>query len=122
MRIFYEMSGAPTNSCILLATREEALAYPTGDIRLGFCDACGFVFNTAFDLLNTEYSGRYEETQAFSGVFNRFHKALAERLIERHDLHDKDVLEIGCGKGEFLMLLAELGGNRGVGIDPGVRI
>jgi SAM-dependent methyltransferase len=36
-------------------------------------------------------------------------------------LYGKDILEIGCGKGEFLLLLAELGGNRGVGFDPGYR-
>lgn len=122
MQVFYEAPSVPTNSCILLDSEEEAQAYPTGDVKLGFCDHCGFVFNTAFDLKKTEYSGRYEETQAFSGTFNKFHKALAERLIEKHQLHDKDVLEIGCGKGEFLMLLAELGNNRGVGIDPGVHV
>lgn len=122
MRIFYTARNVPTNSCILLSTPEEARAYPTGDIALGFCDLCGFVFNTAFDLAKTEYSGRYEETQAFSGTFNRFHRELAERLINTYDLHDKDVLEIGCGKGEFLVLLAELGNNRGVGIDPGVDL
>ncbi|MEM0986805.1 MAG: class I SAM-dependent methyltransferase [Pseudomonadota bacterium] len=122
MRSFHKAEGVPTNSCILLDSPEEARAYPTGDIDLGFCDDCGFIFNMAFDLKKTEYSGRYEETQGFSGTFNAFHSALAQRLIDRHDLHDKDVLEIGCGKGEFLMLLAELGNNRGVGIDPGVHL
>jgi SAM-dependent methyltransferase len=33
-------------------------------------------------------------------------------------LHHKEILEIGCGKGDFLALLCELGDNRGVGIDP----
>ena len=28
------------------------------------------------------------------------------------------MLEIGCGKGEFLALICELGGNTGIGIDP----
>lgn len=121
VRTFHTVEDVPTNSCILLDTIDAAKQYPLGDIRLGFCDCCGFVFNTAFDLAKTEYSGRYEETQAFSDTFNRFHRALAERLIEKHGLRDKDVLEIGCGKGEFLMLMAELGANRGVGIDPGVH-
>lgn len=122
MTVFHSALNVPTNSCILLDTPEEAKAYATGDVLLGFCDACGFIYNTAFDLKKTEYSGRYEETQGFSGTFNKFHTALAERLIEKHDLHGKDVLEIGCGKGEFLMLLAEMGNNRGVGIDPGVHV
>jgi hypothetical protein len=121
MRVFHQASGVPTNSCILMETREDALAYPRGEILLGFCDTCGFISNLAFAPALTEYSGRYEETQGFSPTFNEFHRALALRLIERHDLRDKDIVEIGCGKGEFLMLLCELGENRGVGFDPGVR-
>ncbi|MBN1237103.1 MAG: methyltransferase domain-containing protein [Gammaproteobacteria bacterium] len=119
VRTVYEIGGVPTNSCISLTSRDEALAYPTGDIRLGFCCSCGFLFNQAFDPSLTEYSGRYEETQAFSPTFNAFHERLAHDLVERHELTDKDVLEIGCGKGEFLRLLCEAGGNRGLGFDPG---
>jgi SAM-dependent methyltransferase len=122
MAVFHTAADVPTNSCILLDSPEEARAYPTGEIRLGFCPACGFISNTAFDAKLTEYSARYEETQGYSPTFNAFHRALAERLIERYDLHGKDVIEIGCGKGEFLMLLCELGGNRGVGFDPGVHV
>jgi hypothetical protein len=33
-------------------------------------------------------------------------------------LHGKDIIEIGCGQGEFLTMLCELGDNRGVGFDP----
>lgn len=120
MRVFHEAPGVPSNSCILLGHREDALGYPRGEIRLGFCESCGFISNVAFDPALTEYSGRYEETQGFSGTFNAFHRALVERLIERYDLRDKDIVEIGCGKGEFLMLMCEIGDNRGVGFDPGV--
>ena len=119
MEIFYEAASVPSNSCILLGSQEEAENYPRGTIRLGFCPDCGFISNVTFDQKLTEYSGRYEETQGFSGTFNAFHKALAQRLIDRYDLHDKDVIEIGCGKGEFLVLLSELGNNRGTGFDPG---
>ena len=105
MRVFHEAPAVPTNSCILMETREQALHHRRGSIRLGFCDACGFIANLAFDPGLTEYSSRYEETQGFSPTFNAFHRALAERLIARYDLHGKDIVEIGCGKGEFLMLL-----------------
>ncbi len=121
MEIFHTARGVPTNSCILLADEAEARAYPTGDIALGFCGACGFVGNTAFDAKLTEYSGRYEETQGFSPTFQRFHRDLADRLTARFGLRDRDILEIGCGKGEFLLLLCEEGRNRGVGYDPGYR-
>jgi SAM-dependent methyltransferase len=122
LRDFYAVRRVPTNSCILLKTREDALAYPTGDITLAHCPHCGFVFNRAFDIAKTEYSGRYEETQAYSATFNRFHRALAERLVAKYSLRDGSALEIGCGKGEFLALLAEVGGVNGVGVDPGVHV
>ena len=121
LEIFHTAQSVPTNSCILLATEQEALDYPKGDIVLGFCGVCGFVGNTAFDPALTEYSGRYEETQGFSPTFQRFHQGLADRLIEKFDLKDREILEIGCGKGEFLLLLCAEGKNRGVGYDPGYR-
>jgi hypothetical protein len=116
--VFYEVRDVPVHSVLLMATREEAVAYPRGDIALGLCEACGFIANLAFDPSKHEYSAKYEETQGFSGTFNAFHRALAERLIERHGLRGKRMIEIGCGKGEFLTMLCELGGNTGIGFDP----
>ncbi|MEM9341204.1 MAG: class I SAM-dependent methyltransferase, partial [Bacteroidota bacterium] len=65
-----------------------------------------------------EYNAKCEETQGFSPTFNRFHEALAKRLIKKHGLYDKTVLEIGCGKGDFISMLCELGNNKGYGFDP----
>ncbi|MGB6647175.1 MAG: class I SAM-dependent methyltransferase [Bacteroidota bacterium] len=118
MDVFYEVRQIPVHSVLLLPTREEAVAYPKGDIELGFCTHCGFISNIAFDPSKHEYSEKYEETQGFSSTFSAFHKALAERLIDQYDLHGKDIIEIGCGKGEFLTMLCEMGNNRGVGFDP----
>jgi Methyltransferase domain/C-methyltransferase C-terminal domain len=118
MIIFHEIRSVPANSCIMLSTRREALEYPKGDILLGFCPHCGFISNVAFDPKLTEYSDRYEETQGFSPTFQKFHRELAIKLIERYHLHKKTIIEIGCGKGEFLSLLCELGGNQGIGFDP----
>jgi len=116
--VFYEARQVPAHSVLLMPTREEALGYPKGDVTLALCEVCGLISNVTFDPGLHEYSGRYEETQGFSSTFNAFHRRLAERLIQRYDLHGKDVVEIGCGKGEFLALLCELGGNRGIGVDP----
>ncbi|MGH9153109.1 MAG: class I SAM-dependent methyltransferase [Acidimicrobiales bacterium] len=118
---FHSQRGIPTNSCLLLPTRQEALAYPRGDLDLALCPACGFVWNAAFDPALAEYSGRYEETQAFSPRFVEFSRSLAKRWVEEFSLHDRSVLEIGCGKGEFLVHMAEAGLGRGTGIDPGAN-
>jgi SAM-dependent methyltransferase len=118
MEIFYTVTGVPVHSVLLMPDRESALSYPKGDIALGLCHVCGFISNVAFDPGVHEYSSRYEETQGFSSTYNAFAHRLAEGLIDRYGLHAKKIIEIGCGKGEFLSLLCELGGNTGIGFDP----
>lgn len=115
---FYEVLGVPTNSCLLIEDLGAALRFPTGDIMLTVCHSCGFIFNAAWDITRTVYSDKYEETQGFSPTFNAFNRALAAELIDTYDIRGKTVLEVGCGKGEFLSLICELGDNRGVGYDP----
>jgi SAM-dependent methyltransferase len=118
LRLFYAVKQVPVHSCLLMPRPQVAVAYPKGDISLGHCSECGFICNTLFEVAHNEYSTQYEETQGFSPTFNKFARELARRWIDRYDLHNKHVLEIGCGKGEFLALLCELGPNSGIGVDP----
>jgi SAM-dependent methyltransferase len=115
---FYEVRDVPVNSCLIVSTQQEAGQFPRGNIVLGFCEECGFISNVAFDPSKVDYSSTYEDQQCFSSKFNAFAQDLAKRLVEKHNLHNKRILEIGCGKGDFLALLCELGHNSGVGIDP----
>jgi len=118
MSVFHTFKSVPVNSVLNLKTREQAVGFPRGDIALGFCESCGFISNLAFDSTLLEYSAEYESTQSFSPTYSSFARRQAEQLIERHNLRGKDLLEIGCGNGEFLTLLCELGDNRGFGFDP----
>jgi SAM-dependent methyltransferase len=115
---FHNEASIPTNSCLLLTDRAEAERYPRGQMELRFCANCGFVGNSLFDPTLAEYSARYEETQGFSARFNDFARHLAKRWVEQYDLSGRTVLEIGCGKGEFLEMMCEAGADRGIGIDP----
>ena len=118
LNVFYEVRRVPVHSVLLMPTRQVAVNYPKGDIALGFCNQCGFISNTLFDASVHEYSANYEETQGFSPTFRAFHQRLAESLIEKYGLRRKKIVEIGCGKGEFLSLICELGENQGIGFDP----
>jgi hypothetical protein len=118
LELFYEKLGIPVHSVRLVNTRKEALSFPTGDLRLGFCAACGFITNTAFDASLQDYGLGNEASQGFSPTFNAFSKELARRWVERYDLHGKQILEIGAGKGEFLTDMIEAGAGHDVGVDP----
>lgn len=120
LAVFYEVSNVPVHSCLMMSSQHEAINFPCGDVVLGFCDRCGFITNTRFDAKWSAYAPNYEDQQSFSPTFNKFSLKLANHLIDKYDLHNKDILEIGCSKGDFLLLLCELGNNRGVGIDPSV--
>ncbi len=116
--IFHRIHDVPVHSCLLLDNEAEARAFPTGDIALGLCETCGFIFNAAYDPDKRRYAAGYEEQQSFSPRFNAFARELAGDLIDRYGLRGKTILEIGCGKGDFLALLCEMGGNQGIGVDP----
>jgi SAM-dependent methyltransferase len=118
---FLNLENVPVNSVLNIKTRDQALSFARGDIALGFCEKCGFIYNIAFDPALLEYSAEYESTQSYSSTYSAFARRQAEQLIERHNLRGMDLLEIGCGNGEFLSLLCELGGNRGLGFDPAYK-
>lgn len=117
-RGFHRVAAVPVNSCLLFRDPGAANALPTADIDLAFCPDCSFIFNAAWKPDRTKYSTEYEETQGFSPTFTAFQREQARDLVERYGVFDKDIVEIGCGKGEFLTLLCELGRNRGTGYDP----
>jgi SAM-dependent methyltransferase len=113
------LASVPVFCNVTWTTREEALAAPCGDISLRFCGRCGMIYNAAFEPELVRYSPGYENSLHFSPAFRDFAGALARRLIERYDLRGKRIVDVGCGKGEFLQLLCdEATGNRGVGFDP----
>jgi SAM-dependent methyltransferase len=121
LEVFYEVDRVPVHSCLMVGSRAEAIDFPTGDLKLGFCETCGFIQNVAFDPAVHSYSTNYEETQGFSPRFRRFQTELCHKQAARYDLEGKRVLEIGCGKGEFLVELCEISGAHGIGVDPSYR-
>ena len=116
--LLIEMDRVPVHCNVLWASREDALAAPRGDIRLVYSTACGHTYNIAFDPSLMEYTQEYENSLHFSPKFQEYATALADGLVDKYDLHDKDIVEIGAGKGDFLIMLCSMQGNRGWGYDP----
>ncbi len=121
MQSLYRVPSVPLHSCILLETVEAARSFPRRDIDLVLCPDCGFVFNAIFDEAAMAYASNFEESQHFSETFNAFARDLVDQIVRICDARGKHIVEIGCGKGEFLDRLCRAAGATGVGIDPAYR-
>jgi SAM-dependent methyltransferase len=118
LEVFFTMLDVPIYCNLLWSDRQAAVNCPKGDIKLAFCPNTGLITNVAFDPNKLDYDQDYENSLHYSPKFQQYAQALAEDLVKRHQLKQKNIIEIGCGKGDFLISLCELGDNRGVGFDP----
>lgn len=118
LEIFFEMLSVPVYCNLLWSEQKAAQNCPKGDIKLAFCSETGLITNVAFDPDKLGYCQDYENSLHYSGRFQQYAQSLATSLVERHNLYQKDIIEIGCGKGDFLISLCQIGNNRGVGFDP----
>jgi len=116
--IILKIPRVPVLCNILWSSRKKAKQVATQNIKLGFCNNCGHIFNTSFESELISYTQGYENSLYFSLHFQNYTKSLATYLVNRYSLYGKNIIEIGCGDGDFLKLLCELGNNRGIGIDP----
>ncbi|MBN2009917.1 methyltransferase domain-containing protein [candidate division KSB1 bacterium] len=116
--IFIEIYDVPVHCNILFESYNDAVNAPRSDIALTYCNSCNHVFNAAFNPDLMEYQQNYENSLHFSPHFQNYAENLAQRLISAYDLHNKQIVEIGCGKGEFLQLLCDYGNNSCTGFDP----
>ncbi len=115
---FLDLSQIPVHVCVLWPDEASAQAAPRGDIRLVYDPESGVIDNSVFDEALLGYGETYENSLGFSEFFQGYLQGFAEDLIERHQLHGKRVIEVGCGDGEFLKLLVQKGAAAGVGFDP----
>lgn len=109
--------NVPAHCCILWDAKKKALECPKGDIKLNFCNDCGHLYNQLFNNDLMSYSQDYDNTLHFSKVFQEYSMELVKRLTDTYQLYEKDIIEIGCGKGDFLKMICSYGENRGYGFD-----
>jgi hypothetical protein len=115
--------GVPVHQNVVFDSREEARSIARGDLSLACCESCGFLFNAAFDESKLAYGGSYENTQSCSPMFMEHMRGLAESLIADRSIAEGHVVEVGCGAGTFLRLLADLADPNfsAEGFDPAYR-
>ena len=102
---FFRLPDVPTLDGAVGETRAEALACPVGDLTLCLCGTCGWIGNATFDPAKLSYD-RYHFSLQHSPVFESFVSELVCSLAEKYDLEGGNVLDVGCGSGDFLRTFA----------------
>jgi len=87
------------------------------DLEVYQCDNCGLVQIAAESLV---YADQVGSAHASSPGMLSHRKRQAYELVERFNLRDKNILEVGCGDGHFMELLADAGAIS-FGIEPSER-
>lgn len=88
-------------------TAQEARACPRGDVRLVQNLDTGLVYNADFRPELMHYDVNYQNEQGLSPHF-RCHLDGVAQIVER-SMGRSGLVEVGCGKGFFLEVLAERG-------------
>lgn len=117
---FLRRDSVPVHQNFVHRTAAAAIGAARGDLHLTCCEACGFVFNTAFDPAKLSYGDDYKGDQTFSPAFSAYVDDLVRHLVDDLGVRDCTILEIGSGSGYFLRRLVEHPGAnlRGIGFDP----
>lgn len=114
-RELYRVDQLPIFQNRMYDSEAQAKACPKGDIRLVEDRETGLIYNAAFRPELMTYDEHYQNEQGLSPLFQGHLMAVAD-LVER-TLGRQSLVEVGCGKGLFLEMLA----TRGVsitGVDP----
>jgi len=115
---FFEVDAQPVLIGLKCATPASAIDCRRGDIRLHCCRGCGFVWNVLFDPDAMGYDEQYENSLHFSRVFRDYTTGVVDRLVDRYPIEGGLIVDIGCGKGDFLAELCEKAQASGLGYDP----
>lgn len=113
----FQLSRQPVVLNYRFASSHQATRVPRRDIHLRQCTRCGLIFNASFSPEVIPYDENYENRQCFSPAFVGHLEQLAADLTTRYSLKKSTILEVGCGKGDFLRLICRTAQARGVGYD-----
>ena len=114
---FFQTNNLPVLIGQLWPDNSSAINCPKGDVQLFFCGFCGFIWNHAFNIDNLQYTQAYDNSLHFSPFYENYARSVAERLVKEYNLYNKTIVEIGCGKGDFLIMMCKIGNNKGIGFD-----
>lgn len=99
------LAGMPASAQGFLAS-SELTADSASDLRIYECVGCGLV---QADCEPVFYYREVIRATAFSPEMRTFRQSFLAEFTATHSLKNKSILEIGCGRGEYLDLMRDAG-------------
>ncbi len=90
------------------SSKYEAITAKCGDVTLRKCDVCGHVWNSSFNPELLDFDENYQNEQGLSQIFSEHLETVSE-ILKRYLKKEDHIIEIGCGKAKFLMMMADCG-------------
>lgn len=107
LELIWSLDNAPTIVNQVYETPQQAQKVKRSVLHFVLCRACQFVFNQAFESSAIVYDSDYDNHQAYSSTFLAHMQAMANKIAAQSRLQGKIIVEVGCGKGDFLKLIVE---------------
>ena len=86
------------------STRKDEALNQKQDLKIGQCEACGLV--QLIDFIPVPYYKKVIRSSSVSLPMREFRNQQFQSFSERYNLRDKNYLELGCGYGEYLEIMA----------------
>jgi Methyltransferase domain/C-methyltransferase C-terminal domain len=112
------IENIPVFCNFLYPSTGEAQGAAKGEIELVLCNHCSHMYNSAFNQDIVTYRPGYENSLHYSVRYQEYASQQVKRLLNRYNLHGQRIVDIGCGKGEFLELFSSMGDCMGTGFEP----
>lgn len=96
----------------------DALNATCDNLDIKICDICGMAHNVAFKSEIVDYCDSYENSQFYSPIYTNYVDEIINLLINKYNINNTNIVEIGCGNGKFLSTLAQRSNSNGFGFDP----
>ncbi len=103
----FQREQVPVHQHLLYPTPELACNTPWGQLAIVICPHCHFVYNAEFDLQLMNYGQAYDNNQTYSPAFMAHLDERIEYLLQKPEFQRGNLLEVGCGNGDFLIRLMQ---------------
>jgi len=97
-------------------SRNDALNYATAKVEFWFCQDCDHIMIEKD--IHDEFDPSYDNSDMASLLMVESYEQVVKQIVSHCLDKDKNIVEIGCGRGELLYLLKDLGFTNLKGYDP----